>query len=155
MTTTAKTPTTAFDYHPTPRYSPWDSVQETDILMWGKTADGTAIPILWQVHTAGHGGTHVHPQLAAKYFQRLPAECHAYGGSNVWFEEDCESSVPLFIFYNGLTADSWLIRSAFPREKLLESIVRWLPDTATAVKAIAQCFDDALMNAGGSLRAPL
>jgi len=146
-----------YDVTQPPRSTPWGGLQESETLMWGTAPCGTITPVLWQVHTAGHGGTRVHPHLAAACFKHLPPECHAHGGSRLWFEEDCESSVPLFIFYNGLSPDCWLVRTrnAYPREKLLESVVRWMPSTVEPVRAIANNFDATLARAGIPLRTPL
>lgn len=146
-----------YDITQPPRSTPWGGLQESETLMWGTAPCGNITPVLWQVHTAGHGGTRVHPQLAAAYFKRLPRDCQSCGGSRLWFEEDCESSVPLFIFYNGLSPDCWLVRPdiAFPRDKLLESVVRWMPSTVDPVRAIAAKFDSALTRQSIALRAPL
>lgn len=146
-----------YDYAQCPPSSPWGRVQETTILMWAYSPDGTRVPVLWQVHTAGHGGTRVHRQLAARFLNRLPKECHAYGGNRLWYEEDCESNVPLFIFYNGLDPSCWLVTEGqqFPRERLMESIRRWMPDTGDAVCAIAARFDAVLVKNGHTLRSPL
>jgi len=146
-----------FSSIPLPGKTPWGPIQQDDILMWGQGADHARVPILWQVHTAGHGGTRVHPELAALYFKRLPNECHAYGGSRLWFEEDCESTVPLYIFYNGLQPDCWLVKppNPFPREKLLESLAYYLADTIGPVRAIAAAFDAHLLAQGIALRAPI
>lgn len=127
--------------------SPWGRIQNSEILMWGRTAqDRSVIPLLWQVSTASHGGTRIHDQLAAQYFTALPATCHAYGGSRLWFEEDCESTVPFYIFYNGLTPDCCLLQV---------SLHRYHPETIPAVQRIAQRFDQALIDAGIALRSPL
>lgn len=142
-----------FQFLALPASSPWGRVQENEILMWGASADGTAIPLLWQVHTAGHGGTRVHHQLAATYFAALPAEFYSYGGSPLWFEEDCESSVPLYIFYNGLYPDCWLIANAYPRADLLQSLHRYYPEHIAPLQQIARQFDEALAAAGITLRA--
>lgn len=140
-----------------PTRTPWGEAQDIDILMYGADAAGFRVPVLWQVHTAGHGGTRVHRELAARFLNGIPKACHAYGGSRLWYEEDCESSVPLFIFYNGLSADCWLVTGdkPFPREQLLESIRRWLPETVWVVRMLAARFDDALAEAGVALRSPL
>jgi hypothetical protein len=137
--------------------SPWGRIQESDILAWGSALDGSRVPLLWQVHTAGHGGTRVHPELAARYFRALPKDCHAYGGSRLWFEEDCESTVPLFVFYNALDPACWLVRgdTPFPRAKLLESMAFYLAHTVPAVTAIARTVDVDLARAGVALRSPL
>jgi hypothetical protein len=137
--------------------SPWGRIQESDILMWGCAADRSHVPLLWQVHTAGHGGTRVHPEVAARYFRRLPKDCHAYGGSRLWFEEDCESTVPLFIFYNALAPSCWLVRgeNPFPRHKLLESMAHYHAHTVPAVSAIARTVDDDLARAGVALRSAM
>lgn len=138
--------------------SPWGHIQNSEILMSGLNAqDRSVIPLLWQVSTASHGGTRVHDQLAAQYFTELPATCHAYGGSRLWFEEDGESTVPFYIFYNGLTPDCWLIKSRpYPRHRLLQdSLQRYYPETIPAVQRIAQRFDQALIDAGIALRTPL
>lgn len=136
--------------------SPWGPIQNSEILLWATTQDGSAIPVLWQVHTAGHGGTRVHHQLAAAYFETLPADFYSYGGSPLWYEEDCESCVPLYIFYNGLTPDCWLIRNGpYPRAELLQSLQRYLPDAIPALQDIAQRFDEALTAAGITLRTPV
>lgn len=142
---------------PLPLESPWGKSQHTDIIMWGTDADGKPVPVLWQLHTAGHGGTRVHRELAARFLAGIPKACHAYGGSRLWYEEDCESSVPLYIFYNGLSTDCWLVRGGkpFPREQLLDSIRRWLPETVWPVRQLAERFDAALVTAGITLRSPL
>lgn len=140
-----------------PRSTPWGPLQESESIMWGGPDYASRVPLLWQLHTAGHGGTHVHPQLARRFLNGIPAQCHAFGGSRLFYEEDCESSVPLFIFYNGLAADCWLVRSEkpFPREQLMESIRRWMPDTCYAVRRLAAAFDKALIDARIPLRSPL
>lgn len=137
--------------------SPWGRIQNSDILMWGKDAENAALlPLLWQVSTASHGGTRVHDQLAAAHFAKLPAACHAYGGSPLWYEEDCESSVPLYIFYNGLTPHCWLIKdNPFPRAELLSSLRRYHPETIAPVQQIARRFDSVLSTAGIALRTPI
>jgi len=137
--------------------SPWGRIQGSDILAWGSAPDGSRVPLLWQVQTAGHGGTRVHPELAARYFRALPKDCHAYGGSRLWYEEDCESTVPLFIFYNALDPTCWLVRwdKPFPRAKLLESMAHYLAHTVPAVTAIARAVDGDLARGGIALRAPL
>lgn len=147
----------AFQNLDVPRSTPWGPLQQSDRIMWGAAENGTRVPILWQVHTAGHGGTRVHKDLAARFLNGLPKECHAFGGSRLWFEEDCESSVPLFIFYNGLSPDCWLVRAdrPYPREQLMDSIRRWMPEAAYAVRRLAAAFDKALSNAGIPLRSPL
>lgn len=146
-----------YQHLPCPRQTPWGTAQETAILMWGRTADCTRVPILWQVHTAGHGGTRVHRELGARFLDGIPKHCHAFGGSRLWYEEDCESSVPLFIFYNGLDPSCWLVAEGkqYPREKLLESVQRWMPDTLAAVRKLAARFDAALLETGIPLRSPL
>lgn len=140
-----------------PEHTPWGRAQETAVLMWGCCTDGTPVPVLWQVSTPGHGGTRVHRELAARFLNHMPKECHAYGGSRLWYEEDCESTVPLFIFYNGLDPSCWLVQDGkqFPRERLLESIKRWMPASVEAVRSIAERFDDALVAEGFPLRSPL
>lgn len=150
-------PSGIYENLPIPPATPWGKVQQTTVLMWGRSAIGTRVPVLWQVHTAGHGGTRVHRQLASRFLNGIPKQCHAYGGTRLWFEEDCESSVPLFIFYNGLDPACWLVQPGkeFPREKLLESIQRWMPETVDAVRKLAAAFDAALCAEGISLRSPL
>lgn len=140
-----------------PTSTPWGQAQDTSALMWGFNSDGTRVPVLWQVHTAGHGGTRVHRELAARFLNGIPMTCHSFGGSRLWYEEDCESTVPLFIFYNGLDPSCWLVAEgkAYPRDKLLESIHRWMPDTADAVRELAKRFDAALLAEGRALRSPL
>lgn len=140
-----------------PTSTPWGHAQETSVLMWGTAADGTRVPVLWQVHTAGHGGTRVHRELAARFLNGIPKSCHAYGGSRLWYEEDCESSAPLFIFYNGLDPSCWLVADGkqFPRHRLLESIRRCMPETVNVVLALAARFDAALAANGTPLRSPL
>lgn len=142
---------------PFPLSTPWGRAQQCPIIMWGPAADGQPVPLLWQVHTAGHGGTRVHRELAARFLHGIPKACHSYGGSRLWYEEDCESSVPLYIFYNGLSSDCWLVRDEepFPREHLLDSVRRWLPETVWPVRQLAQRFDGALLAAGIALRRPL
>jgi hypothetical protein len=146
-----------FQHLDVPRSTPWGPPQECDRIMWGAADDGSRVPILWQVHTSGHGGTRVHKDLAARFLNGLPKECHAFGGSRLWFEEDAESTVPLFIFYNGLAPDCWLVRAdkPFPREQLMDSIRRWMPEAAYAVRRLAAAFDKALGNAGIALRTQL
>jgi len=136
--------------------SPWGRIQQHTILAWGRAADQSKVPLLWQVHTAGHGGTRVHPELAARYFRKLPKDCYAYGGSRLWFEEDCESTVPLFIFYNALDAACWLLSgdAPFPRSKLLDSLHYDLAHTLPAVTAIANLVDGDLAHTGVVLRSP-
>lgn len=140
-----------------PTRTPWGEAQDIDILMYGADAAGFRVPVLWQVHTAGHGGTRVHRELAARFLNKLPKVCHAYGGSRLWYEEDGESAVPLFIFYNALAPTCWLIRgeAPFPREKLLDSFAYYHPEPVPAVRALAAAFDSALLAAGVSLRSPL
>lgn len=147
-----------FDATALPSRSPWGAIQESSRLMWGADQSGSLVPLLWQVHAAGHGGTRIHPTLAKRFLNGIPPQCHANGGGRLWYEEDCESAVPLFIFYCGLSAaDCWLLRpgNEYPREKLLESIRRWMPEAAFAVNRLAQAFDNHLANAGFPLRAPL
>lgn len=148
------TPAGPYVYRPCPTATPWGRCQETDILMWGLEADGTRVPVLWQVHTAGHGGTRLHAHLASHFLQGIPEQCYAFGGSRLWYEEDCESAVPLFIFYNGLTPSCWLLSGdkSYPRSKLFESIQRWMPDACEAVLHLAEKFDDALLRQGTPLR---
>lgn len=140
-----------------PTSTPWGRAQNTSILMWGLSDDGTRVPVLWQVYTAGHGGTRVHRDLVARFLKGIPKSCHAFGGSRLWYEEDCESTVPLFIFYNGLDPSCWLVAESkqYPREKLLESIQRWMPDAVDGVRALAVGFDAALVAAGVPLRTAL
>ena len=106
---------------PLPITSPWGKSQQTDILMWGVAADQRPVPVLWKVHTAGHGGIRVHRELGALFLNGVPKACHSYGGSRLWYEEDSESAVPLFIFFNGLSNECWLINRPvrYPREALL------------------------------------
>lgn len=146
-----------YQYLPFPDTTPWGKPQSTDILMWGADNSGTRLPLLWQTNCAGHGGTRVHRELAARFLQGMPKECHAYGGSRLWYEEDAESCVPLFIFYNGLNHTCWLVsgEKPYPREKLFESIQRWMPDSAPIVRALAAAFDTALAKSGAQLRSPL
>lgn len=140
-----------------PASTPWGRAQDISPLMWATDAGGTRVPVLWQVYTASHGGTRVHRELAARFLNGIPKSCHAYGGSRLWYEEDCESSVPLFIFYNGLDPSCWLVADGkqFPRHRLLESIRRWMPETVDAVLVLAGRFDAALAANGMPLRSPL
>lgn len=140
-----------------PASTPWGHAQETSVLMWGESTDGTRVPLLWQVSTAGHGGTRVHRELAARFLNKIPKDCHAHGGSRLWYEEDCESTVPLYIFYNGLDPSCWLVQDGkqFARERLMESIKRWMPTTIEAVRTLAERFDEALVAEGLALRSPL
>lgn len=157
ITPSILSPKGTYDRHTCPTSTPWGQAQQQVVLMWGRNNDCIYVPLLWQVHTAGHGGTFVHPTLAARFFNKLPKECHAYGGSRLWFEEDCESNVPFFIFYNGLDPSCWLVAKGkqFPRERLLESIQRWMPNSIAAVRDLAARFDAALTDEGIPLRAPL
>lgn len=150
-------PNGPFAHSECPTSTPWGRAQDTSVLMWGVSEDGTRIPVLWQVYTAGHGGTRVHRELAARFLNGIPKACHAFGGSRLWYEEDCESTVPLFIFYNGLAPSCWLVAEGkqYPREKLLESVQRWMPETVNAVRALAARFDDALVRQGSPLRTAL
>ena len=150
-------PNGPFEYSQCPTSTPWGGAQHKEIIMWGASADAIRVPVLWQVHTAGHGGTRVHRQLAARYLNGIPKTCHAYGGSRLWYEEDCESAVPLFIFYNGLDPSCWLVADGkqYPREKLLESIRRWMPECVEPVRSLAAGFDAALIANGIPLRTAL
>ncbi len=150
-------PGAPFKNLPFPQCTPWGKAQHTDIIMWAVDDTGQPVPVLWQVHTAGHGGTRVHRDLAARFLNGLPKACHSYGGSRLWYEEDSESCVPLFIFYNGLSSDCWLVRgeARHLREKLLETVRRSLPETTWAVRILAERFDAALTTAGITLRSPL
>lgn len=138
------------------QYSPWGRIQHSEVLMWGKDRQTAAIiPLLWQVSTASHGGTRVHDQIAKAYFSKLPPDCHAYGGSHLWFEEDCESSVPFYVFYNGLSPQCWLMKNKpFPRANLLNDFARHYPEATQGIQNIARRFDDDLAAAGIALRDP-
>lgn len=140
-----------------PKSTPWGPHDSFDVLMWGKNQQGHLVPIMWQVYCPGHGGTRLSRDLAAKWLKRLPAECHKHGGSIMWYEEDCESAVPLFIFYNALDPRCWLVAQgqAYPRHKLLDSIKRWMPRAVPAVLAIAREFDNAFTGLGGVVREEL
>lgn len=140
-----------------PTSTPWGGAQDATVLMWASDHDGLRVPVLWQVHTSGHGGTRVHRELAARFLNKIPKACHAFGGSRLWYEEDCESNVPLFIFYNGLDPSCWLVQDGkqFPREHLMDSIKRWMPETVHDVHALAKRFDEDLVAEGLSLRSPL
>lgn len=163
MTTivTPQTPIVAprgpYQYLPFPDTTPWGKPHSTDILMWGTDNKASRLPLLWQTNCAGHGGTRVHRELAARFLQGLPKQCHAYGGSRLWYEEDIESCVPLFIFYNGLHYTCWLVAGDKPflRENLLKSIERWMPDSVAIVRTLAHAFDKALAADGVPLRSPL
>jgi hypothetical protein len=146
-----------FDNVDVPRHTPWGALQESERIMWGGPDHASRVPLLWQIHTAGHGGTRVHPQLAKRFLGGIPQQCHAFGGSRLWYEEDAESSVPLFIFYNGLSTDCWLVtgEKPYPRQHLMDSIRRWMPEASYAVRRLAANFDAALANAGIPLRARL
>lgn len=140
-----------------PSFTPWGGIQQSEVLMHGLSADGTLVPVLWQIHTAGHGGTHVHEVLAARFLNGLPDICHRYGGNRFWFEEDFESNVPLFIFYNGLDPACWLLREGrvYPREKMIDEIRQRMPQAAYAVRRLAATFDAALAATSAPLRSPL
>lgn len=150
-------PNGPYQYLPFPNSTPWGKSQTTEILMWGADRAGSRLPLLWQTNCAGHGGTRVHRELAARFLQGLPKQCHAYGGSRLWYEEDIESCVPLFIFYNGLHHTCWLVsgEKPYPREQLFETIQRWMPDNAAVVRTLAGVFDKALAAQGTALREPL
>lgn len=45
--------------------------------------------------------------------------------------------------------------NGYPREKLLDSVRRWMPETVEAVRAVAARFDGALVASGQALRTPL
>lgn len=120
-----------------PKTSPWGQVQEQSILMWKQ---GPA-PVMWMLHTAGHGGIKVHREIATKYLKELPKECFSFGGNKTLYEEDCEATVPLYIFFNKLDDACWFKKGGFPREKLMESIERYYPTSVDKIKEIAARVD--------------
>jgi len=145
----------AYQQHLLPRITPWGGHDGNETtLMWGRDSEGTLIPIMWQVYCPGHGGTRVNPDVARTWLKALPSECFKHGGNRCWYEEDCESAVPLFIFYNALDPRCWLVaeRKAYPRHKLLETITRWMPAAVPTVALLARTFDAALVKAGQGLR---
>jgi hypothetical protein len=145
-----------YQQHLLPRITPWGGHDDHTILMWGRDGEGTLIPIMWQVYCPGHGGTRINPDVSSTWLKGLPAECFKHGGNRCWYEEDCESTVPLFIFYNALDPRCWLVAEgkAYPRHKLLESVIRWMPNAVPTVLKLAQTFDTALTAASVDLREP-
>lgn len=145
-----------YEHTPLPRITPWGGHNGNTTLMWGRAADGSIVPVMWQVSCPSHGGTRVNADVARRWLKALPHECFKHGGNRCWYEEDCESAVPLFIFYNALDPRCWLITNdmgqSYPRHKLLESITRWMPDAAPTVILLARTFDAALTKAGQGLR---
>lgn len=72
-----------------PTYTPWGQTQTCHAL-----GDG-----IFTVTTAGHGGIWLSPER----MKALPEVCrstpYSKGG---WFEEDCDSLIPMFFFYTDL-----------------------------------------------------
>lgn len=154
VTTNIIAPKGPYQHLPFPDTTPWGKPQQTDVLMYGESSDGTRVPVLWQTHTAGHGGTRVHRELAARFLNGIPKDCYKFGGSRLWYEEDGESPVALYIFYNGLKPDHYLVdpTKPYPRHKLLESALHWMPHVAEKVRGLAKAFDAALIAQGTPLR---
>ena len=157
VTTNIIAPKGPYQHLPFPDTTPWGKPQQTDVLMYGESSDGTRVPVLWQTHTAGHGGTRVHRELAARFLNGIPPECHSYGGSRLWYEEDAESCIPLYIYFNGIVPTHHLfnLERPYPRQKLLESVQRWMPNAVDKVRELAAAFDAALVAEGKPLRSPL
>ena len=106
-----------------PNYTPWGEPQDTEILLWANDK-GEAVPCMWMVHTASHGGIYITEEMRERFLSDLPASCNQYnhGNGGNWFEEDCESCVPLYIFYPILDNSCWLIKDRYPRKDLLKPL---------------------------------
>lgn len=74
--------------------SPWGSIDYTVRLAEGITL----------VSTPGHGGIHLSPdrQAALPDWARIVPD--NFCPKPLWWEEDCEVAVPLFVFYDDIVA---------------------------------------------------
>lgn len=92
---------------------------------WGSSQSVITIaPGIVVVDTAGHGGV----KLDRKRNAKIPLGARTEGG---WYEEDCEALIPLVVFYDEMKGTM-----TAPRERLIESLGRWLPESLSALQRV-------------------
>jgi len=90
----------------TVKQSPWGAVQQERVLA----------PGIVQVHTAGHGGIWLSPERQAQLPEWARQIEGAYCPKPQWWEEDCEMSVPILVFYAEIGQHFHCSREALRRE---------------------------------------
>ncbi len=92
--------------------TPWGAAQTVERMA----------PGIWVVSTAGHGGL----KLDAAHNRRMPAYMRRGGG---WYEEDCESALPMVVFANEILAAGlpWACQSV-QTGLAIKSAKEWYPD---------------------------
>ena len=96
-----------------PENTPWGPIQHKE-----KLADG-----IYDIETAGHGGIWIAPGLR----HHIP-KCKNFLDSTAWWEEDCDWSIPFYVFADRIKPNMDKERFDFMLDAAKKTIAYWHPE---------------------------
>jgi hypothetical protein len=112
--------------------TPWGRSDNEKALVWGTNEYEQMFPIVELVGTPSHGGIGVLKKAADQLLSKEARDKALDGGDWLWFEEDCDMSIPLYeiqtardAYFAGANPEGNYATEEQRMESLLTSLSNW------------------------------